>query len=259
MFFFGVSLIPVCPATRENKFTYFDCWVCLGHVPSSFWGSITSTWVKEETILGTCKPSHLLTCSGPKRYLSTHPGGAVWGGTPGPSYLTLVQPGILHSVVQLAQLLVGVAHVFVPQPCLTLCRDVEELPHLLLDGCWGQGDTSLWAFSRCKDNSRHSKLRLIFRPFGRSWDAQDQKIWLTSAPWWLLRPNILHGASFILKYPKTAPRLLIIRWCGSPFTTQKQHGIVRKLTSGTKTDLVSNTRSAIFSLRFLHLYYHTIR
>lgn len=85
---------------------------------------------------------------------------------PGPSYLTLVQPGILHSVVQLAQLLVGVAHVFVPQPRLTLCRDVEELPHLLLDGCWGQGETSLWAFSRCKDNSHHSKLRLIFRPNG---------------------------------------------------------------------------------------------
>lgn len=58
------------------------------------------------------------------------PRGPVWA-----SYLTLVQPGILHSAVQLAQLLVGVAHVLVPEPRLTLCRNVEQLPHLLLDGC----------------------------------------------------------------------------------------------------------------------------
>lgn len=44
----SVSLIPVCPAIREKMVTYFDCKVCLGHVPSSFWGSITSTWVKGE-------------------------------------------------------------------------------------------------------------------------------------------------------------------------------------------------------------------
>lgn len=57
----------------------------------------------------------------------------VWPGLA--SYLTLVQPSVLDSVVQLAQLLIGVAHVFVPKPSFTLCRDVEQLPHLLLDGC----------------------------------------------------------------------------------------------------------------------------
>lgn len=110
-----------------------------------------------------CKVSHLLTCSRIKKVSVHNPAAAVCGARPGPPYLTLVQPSVLHSVVQLAQLLIGVAHVFVPQPCLTLCRDVEELPHLLLDGCWGQADTSLWAFSDCRTTATASWL--ILDPF----------------------------------------------------------------------------------------------
>lgn len=133
--------------------------------------------------------------------VSVHnPAAAVCGGTAWASYLTLVQPGVLHSVVQLAQLLIGVAHVFVPQPCLTLCRDVEELPHLLLDGCWGQADTSLWAFSRCKDNS-HSKLRLIFRPFQTVMGCSGSKALIDLSP--LVTPKAKHLAWGVLLYSNT--------------------------------------------------------
>lgn len=42
------------------------------------------------------------------------------------------EPSILHSAVWLIQLLVSVAHIFVPEARLLLRRDIEQRPHLLL-------------------------------------------------------------------------------------------------------------------------------
>lgn len=42
------------------------------------------------------------------------------------------ETSILHSAVWLIQLLVGVAHIFVPEACLLLCWDLKQRPHLLL-------------------------------------------------------------------------------------------------------------------------------
>lgn len=47
--------------------------------------------------------------------------------------LTLVQPSILHRVLWLAQVLICVTHVLVPQSHLLLCLYAEQLPHLLLN------------------------------------------------------------------------------------------------------------------------------
>lgn len=47
-------------------------------------------------------------------------------------YLAVEEASILHSAVWLIQLLVSVAHVFVPEPCLLLRRDLKQRPHLLL-------------------------------------------------------------------------------------------------------------------------------
>lgn len=42
------------------------------------------------------------------------------------------ETSILHSAVWLIQLLVGVAHIFVPEASLLLCWDLKQRPHLLL-------------------------------------------------------------------------------------------------------------------------------
>lgn len=47
-------------------------------------------------------------------------------------YLPMEETGILHGAVRLIELLVGVAHVFVPEARLLLRRDLEQRPHLLL-------------------------------------------------------------------------------------------------------------------------------
>lgn len=47
-------------------------------------------------------------------------------------YLPLEETGVLHSAVWLVQLLVGVAHVFVPEPCFPLWWNIEQSSHLLL-------------------------------------------------------------------------------------------------------------------------------
>lgn len=55
-------------------------------------------------------------------------------------YLPLKETSILHSTVRLVQLLISVAHIFVPEPCLVLQWDIEQLPHLLLYSIWKEGD-----------------------------------------------------------------------------------------------------------------------
>ena len=174
-----VSLVDML---RSRKALSTPCWSCLRGSPGSH------TW--------------------PWSCLRGGPGPPTWPWhclrvRPGPSYLALVQPGVLHSVVQLAQLLIGVAHVLVPQPCLALRRDVEELPHLFLDGCWGQADTSLCAFSRWKDNSHVvlSKLRHLFCPFQTVMRCSGSKALTDLSP--LVTPKAKHLAGSVLLYSNT--------------------------------------------------------
>lgn len=49
-----------------------------------------------------------------------------------PLYLPMEETSVLHSAVWLIQLLVGVAHIFVPEARLLLCWDLKQRPHLLL-------------------------------------------------------------------------------------------------------------------------------
>lgn len=47
-------------------------------------------------------------------------------------YLPLEEAGILHSAVWLVQLLVRVAHIFVPEASFPLWCNIEQSSHLLL-------------------------------------------------------------------------------------------------------------------------------
>lgn len=47
-------------------------------------------------------------------------------------YLPMEETGILHSAVWLIQLLVSVAHIFVPEARLALRWDLKQRPHFLL-------------------------------------------------------------------------------------------------------------------------------
>lgn len=58
-------------------------------------------------------------------------------------YLPMEETSILHSAVWLIQLLVGVAHIFIPEARLFLCWDLKQCPHLLLYCICREADVSI--------------------------------------------------------------------------------------------------------------------
>lgn len=156
------------------------------------------------------KATSLLTCSEPEALWPHTVGRATCRAWPGPSYLTLVQPSVLDSVVQLAQLLVGIAHVFVPQPSFTLRRYVEQLPHFLLDGRWKQAETSLRASRRGKAKDSSGKLRLTLLPCQMVMGCFGSKVLTDLSPLMTPKADISHGHPLALIHPETFPMLLLL-------------------------------------------------